>query len=518
MLKGAGSLIMNPPLSYEGSLKPIFVPSPLEFAPQCLKTLPVTLSCDSSPKLAVGMNNQNSRCYSLKVVNMPAGIYTGTIAKRINMKFLNLPLYRNSIYLIINAVIMAGLTGTFWLLVARLKTSEDVGLGSALLSAAAFLAFISTLGFNLGLISTLAKAGEGTFGAVNSSLTISGIAAVVTAVIFIVGIPLWSPVLLFVWENPITMITFVCLVIVATYFNLLSGVFIGLRKASFTVVQNIIFQLVKVGAVIVLAAFFSIFAIIGSWALGYALAIGVSLFFLLPRLMPGYWPKPDFQRQMTGEVFRFSLINFLAEGFWNSSAWLLPILVANLLGGEDSGHFYVAWYMASLLFAIPLGVSLSLFAEGAHREELLAQNLKRSIMFTAALLVAALPVFLLAGDRILLLFGREYSQTATSLLRILTISAVPVSACLLYLGVARVQKKLRFVELLFGGVAIGTMTLSYVLVPKMGIIGTGVSWLSMSSMAALIVLPRLIGLLRSEPHLRPELKQKNIEIVGADPQ
>ncbi|OGO03663.1 MAG: hypothetical protein A2Y91_04995 [Chloroflexi bacterium RBG_13_54_8] len=453
----------------------------------------------------------------MKVTNLPANIYTGTIARRINMEFLKLPLYRNSIYLIINAVVMAGMTGGFWMLVARWKTSEDVGLGSALLSAAVLLAFISTLGFNLGLINTLAKAREGAFGSVNSSLTISGIAAVVTAVVFIVGIPLWSPALLFVWKNPVTMITFVCLVIVATYFNLISGVFVGLRKADFTIVQNIIFQLVKVGSVIVLAVFFSLFAIIGSWALGYALAIGVSLFFLLPRLMPGYWPKPGFQRQMTGELFRFSLKNFMAEGFWNSSAWLLPILVANLLGGEANGHFYIAWYMASLLFAVPLGVSLSLFAEGAHREERLAQNLKGSIKFTTALLVAALPVFLLAGDRILLLFGREYSQAATSLLRILTISAIPVSICLLYLGVARVQKKLRFVVLLFAGVAIGTMTLSYVLVPRMGIMGAGVSWLGMSGMAALIVLPRLIGLLRSEPHLRPELKQKNIEIVGADP-
>ena len=49
----------------------------------------------------------------------------------------------------------------------------------------------------------------------------------------------------------------------------------------------------------------------------------------------------------------------------------------------------------------------------------------------------------LAGDKLLLLFGKEYSAEATTLVRLLTLAALPLSVNLLYLGVARVKKELK---------------------------------------------------------------------------
>ena len=64
-------------------------------------------------------------------------------------------LYRNTIYLILSFMTI-NLSGfIFWILAAKLYKPEDVGLASAAISAALFLANVSGLGLGFGLIRLL---------------------------------------------------------------------------------------------------------------------------------------------------------------------------------------------------------------------------------------------------------------------------------------------------------------------------------------------------------------------------
>ena len=76
------------------------------------------------------------------------------------MKFKELftdSLYKNSMFLILNAGVMALFGFIFWNIAARLFTVAEVGMASALISAMGLIVALSTLGFNVALIRFLPK-------------------------------------------------------------------------------------------------------------------------------------------------------------------------------------------------------------------------------------------------------------------------------------------------------------------------------------------------------------------------
>ena len=77
-------------------------------------------------------------------------------------------------------------------------------------------------------------------------------------------------------------------------------------------------------------------------------------------------------------------------------------------------------------------------------------------------------------------------------------SAIFVTVNLVYLGVARVRQKLMDIVLIPGAVALGTLTLSYVLIPPLDLVGPAVAWLVSNGVVAIAVLPRLAKFLRSK--------------------
>lgn len=413
---------------------------------------------------------------------------------------LDTPLYANSVYLIGNSAVNAVLGFVFWILAARLYTTEDVGLGSAVIAAVGLLAFIASLGLGFGLIRFLPGSGDDARRLINGCLTLASLAAIAAATIFIVGTPLWSPALTFVRENTIFVGAFVVFVIVATLSPLLDGVFIGLRQAKYTLIKNLAQGLFKVVLIAALASVFKVFGIFASYGLGIAGCLGLALFLFLPRLQPGYRPRPILQKQVSNELVHFSLANYASSGLWTAPAWILPIMIVNLLGGEANAFFYISWSMAGLLFAIPLATSTSLFTEGSYDEKALPHNVSRSLKLMVVLLLPAIAVLLAAGDKILLLFGKEYSLEGTKLLWLLAPSALPVAVNVLYLGIARVKKRLKDIILVAATIAFGTLVLSYVLLPRLGILAAGVGWLASQSIVALVLTPRIRKLLRAEPN------------------
>ncbi len=106
-------------------------------------------------------------------------------------------LYRNAVYLMLTSGVSAVLGFAFWVVVARLYPTSDVGLGSALISAAGLLSFIGTLGLGFAIIRYLPRS-ENKARLLNSSFTFASIAAMLVALVFLAGLPFWSPKLIFV--------------------------------------------------------------------------------------------------------------------------------------------------------------------------------------------------------------------------------------------------------------------------------------------------------------------------------
>jgi O-antigen/teichoic acid export membrane protein len=400
------------------------------------------------------------------------------------------PLYSNALYIMSANMANAVVGFVFWIVAARLYSTEEVGQGAALLSAASLLAMLSGLGFSYGLIRFLG-ASRNPVALINSSFVVVASVSIGAALVYILGPGLWSPAIVSIRQNPAYLLVFALAVPVAALGGLTDNVFIARRTARFVLARNLIFNLLRLVLPVVLAAFLHSFGIFASWGAAVFASLLFSLFLFLPRAQPGYRLSFSVDCKAVGNMLRFSFANYLSDTFWSAPILIVQsILVVRLLGSESNAYFAVAWAMGGVLSAIPAAASLSLLAEGSHDEGKLRQSVWQGLKMTFLVLTPAVILVLVLADKFLLMFGPEYSRNAATLLRLLAVSALPLAINSLYFGTKRVEKNMRVVILLIVLAGAITLGLSYLLMPSKGISGVGIAWLVGQSCVTLVIVSK----------------------------
>jgi O-antigen/teichoic acid export membrane protein len=425
------------------------------------------------------------------------------------------PLYTSSLYLTATSLVNAGSGFVFWVVAARLFTPEEVGAGAALISAAGFLLWVSSLGLEAAIIKYLPQTCSDSSALTNSYLTVASLAGGVAAVAFLATLPLWSPALAFIRHSPLSVLVFLGVVVAGANAVLVDYTFVVLRRSQLTFARTLTQALLKLLLLLALATVLGqALGIFMAWGLAMVLSVVVALWLFLPKALPGYRPRPIVGRHISGEMARFSITNYLRGGLSNATVSLIPIIVVNVLGARANAYSYVGWGAAAPLLAIPDAVAVSLFAEGAHKDESLALHVKRSLKMAFFLLLPAVVTILVVGDKLLLLFGQDYSQQTTSVLRVVAASAIPATVMAIYLGIAQVQHRLKPLVLVPAARAVGTLALSYALTRPLGILGPATAWLVMESALALAVLPGIVKVLRSDHDAPVRLDISGTEVIG----
>ena len=152
---------------------------------------------------------------------------------------------------------------------------------------------------------------------------------------------------------------------------------------------------------------------------------------------------------------------------------VLPIMVTNVLDPESGAHFYIAWFLSQILSAVSIYLALSLFAEGTHNQDDLPRLARNALLSALAVTGVGVGIAFLVGDKVLRVFGADYSAEATNLLRILALATVPGALISVYLAAARIRKEIRSLIAVAAVVTVVTLAGSYVLLPRMGIAGAG---------------------------------------------
>ena len=386
-----------------------------------------------------------------------------------------------------NTIVTSGLGFFFWMVVARFYTEAEVGWGVAIISAMIFLALLSRLGFGAALIRFLPKA-EKPIDIINSCFTVTGIVALALAAIFVAGLDLWFPAIGFVKDNVIFATAFASFVLLWALSGLADYIFIAGRRAEFVLSKGAIFSLLKIPLPIVLVLFFHTFGIAAAWGIAVGVSVAVSIFLFLPKVQNHYRPAPKLNVSAIGNMWRYSAGSYLASLFTAAPALILPIMVVNLMGAAYTAYFYVAWMIASLLFAIPLAVSQSLFAEGSHFENELGTNARRSFKFIFSLLIPAVVLLFLLGNWLLLLFGEGYTINGLMLLRILGLSSLFIGINDVYRSILHVEGRVKELAIISGFITTVVLLGSYFVMPITGIVGIGYVWLAAQGLVTLYVL------------------------------
>ena len=411
-------------------------------------------------------------------------------------RLLAMPLYTNVLYLWGNMLVVAIGGLVFWALVAALYRPDQVGLAAAAISALSLLAMVSTLGLGMGLVSYLPRAGHRGPPLLNSALLASSAGGVLLAAVFLAGVSLWSPELQFLRGQELYALGFVVFTVLLTVTYVQDQALIALRSARYVFVKSVVFQLARGLLPLVLVLFLSTFGIVA--AMGFAsLLAAVFGMGALTRAQAGYRPSFALEMEPLRRMLRFSVANHIADLAAVMPSLLLPIVVIHVLNPEAGAYFYAGWFLSQVFLGVSAYAALSLFAEGSHDGAALAGLTRHALALAVGVAAAVSAVIFVSADRLLLLFGRDYSTEATNLLRLVALAGLPAAITNVYLGVERVRRGLAWLlgtSLLVASVTLAT---SYVLLGPLGITGAGVGLLAGQGLGAAISAVRLPLILRS---------------------
>ena len=223
-----------------------------------------------------------------------------------------------------------------------------------------------------------------------------------------------------------------------------------------------------------------------------ALAVGLVLVVLAQR---SYRPVPAVRRGVVGKMLRFSLGNYTAETLRELPGFVLPIIILGVftakfdgdVGKDMAAYFYIAWTIASVVMMISYATGSSLLAEGSADPGRFGSSTVKALRFMLLLLVAAIVIVFVAGRWVLAWFGSGYEENAFTLLRLLTVSGIPMAINTIYVTQKRIERKMWPVILIYAFVACFTVGVGYALIDRTDLLGMGIAWLVSNSLVAVVV-------------------------------
>jgi stage V sporulation protein B len=204
------------------------------------------------------------------------------------------------------------------------------------------------------------------------------------------------------------------------------GTFQGFQKMKYILLTQVSYQVFRiVGAVVFIAlGLFATGALLGM-AASYAIACGISLFFLLPRLLPrGRSRRAEKEKGLSREIFLFSAPLWLGGIGAILMLYLAPLILGHVVSIEKVGYYTAAFAISLYAADFPGSLGMALFPAVSERWTLgdkrgcsaaIGATLKLISIVLIPLVVAGI---FFSGFIISLLYGAEFVAGA-NVLRVL---------------------------------------------------------------------------------------------------
>jgi O-antigen/teichoic acid export membrane protein len=395
-------------------------------------------------------------------------------------------LVKNAGYLMGIYVINACVGFLFWWLAAHLYRPEEVGITSAVISAAFLVCGLTDFGLSVGMIRFLPET-QTPIKFLNTLFSFEILTSVLAGVAFLVGISIWTPSLIVLQKNWIFTVIFLIYITFYTLGSIVGRSFVARRKSLYYLLYSCIIN----GCRILLVVLFFNFGSAGltaSLSFSFLLAALISLFYFLPKIEPGYRFRPSLHWPVLAAILPYSLGNYVVGLLTLVSQRLLPLLIIEILGPASSGHFYIAWMISDFLNGPSSALSDATFAEGSNSPEKLDAHLRRSAALGLGITVPAAIIVCLGAPFILMLFGPSYAREASDLLRLLALAA-PLGVIVgLYFTSLKVKKQINQLIAVSAILAGMTLGITYALLPRFGITAVGIGQLIGNSLMALVAV------------------------------
>lgn len=409
------------------------------------------------------------------------------------------PLYRNAYALIVNTGLTSALGALYWIVAARAFDSKEVGKATALVSTMMLLSAITQANFTSVLIRFLPRAGGATKRLISGSYLIAGSIAVVGTVL-VLGVAAFVAPDGNVLNMSVPMACgFVVSTVIWSIFSLQDSVLTGLRRSMVVPIENAVYGAAKIIALLMIASGMDdAKGIFASWTIPTFAALLPINWLIYRRYAPEHQRRtqPDEQPLDRKRIAKFIAGDYAAGLFAQASSTLLPVIIFGIAGSKATAYFYMAQTIGTALDRTSLSLSSALTVEAASDEAKMAEY-TRSMVRRGLVLVGCLAAVVIVGAPFILsIFGGEYADHATGLLRLLALASVPRVFSVVYGSVARMQHKTHHIAMITFTQATILIGGTFLLVPWMGLVGTGVAALLSQALIVSFVAPALVRAMR----------------------
>jgi O-antigen/teichoic acid export membrane protein len=406
------------------------------------------------------------------------------------------PQHRDGLLLVLSSGLTSGFGLLFWIVAARLYDSATVGVNTTVLSAMTLLGTAAQLNLGNALLRFVPVAGRHVRVLVAGCYAAAVAAATVAGAVFALGASWWAPELHAAFGGFELLVFFTICTPLWTMFVMQDYVLPAIKQATLVPVKNFVFSVLKIVLLGAAAVLGMTSGIAVSWVVTTAVIVLIVAAYLA-RALPhspdaGRGAEPEATPATTAVTVRdiasFVRADYAGTVFLLAAVFGLPLVVLARLGPEAAAVYGIAWQIAYALYLVVNGMGQSMVAHIAADPERLEAG-RRSMIFKAmALLVPAVLVIAGAAYPLLSLFGSDYADEGSLLLALLALSAIPNVITWSTVWAARVRRDGRVLFGLPAAITTAVIAASWLLMPVMGIVGTGVAWLGAQSVAAAGVL------------------------------
>ncbi|MGQ4434161.1 lipopolysaccharide biosynthesis protein [Streptomyces sp. SAS_260] len=410
------------------------------------------------------------------------------------------PLFRNAYALMLNTGISAVLGLGYWLIAAHYYSASAVGQGSAAIAAMKLLAGLTAVTLTGALARFIPVAGRATGRLIFRTYAGSSIVVACGAGIFLLTLNDWGPSYRFL-HGPVPALGFVVAVIAWNLLTLQDGVLTGLRSAPWVPVGNTVFSAVKLALLVGLASVLATSGVFVSWVAAIAFSVVPLGWLVFRRLVPRHveateaHAKPPTLR----EIGRFLAGDYTGSLFSLAVVYLVPVIIASQVSSEDNAYFYITTTIGGTVNLLAINMGASLTVEGSHDPARIAANTRAALKRMARIMLPICGLLFIGAPYILGVFGAGYADAATPLLRWFAVGALLRVVMETYFAVLRAQSRTSGLAWLQGLLCVLVLSLTLLLLPRMGLTGAGVAEISSLAVIVTIAAPKLFRTLRAAP-------------------
>ncbi|MGA5759004.1 lipopolysaccharide biosynthesis protein [Nonomuraea bangladeshensis] len=418
------------------------------------------------------------------------------------------PLFRQGYALMANTVVTGVLGMGYWLLAAHYYTPEEFGRGQAVITAMRLFASLTALGFVGALARFLPVAGRRTPELILRGYGLAAATGGVAALGFLLTLPMWGqtyqvlggfgPGLFFLGS-----------VLVWAVFTLQDVVLTGLRRATIVPFNNLVFGLVKMGLLVALAGALPSGGIFVSWMIPTALALIPINWLIFGFVVPRHVKQADPAQEppQLREVGRFLAGDFPGTLSILAIVYLVPVVVATQVGEATFGRFSMAHTLASMIELLAMNMAVSLTVEGSFDRARLAENCRRALRRAFMIVTPIIAVVILGAPLILTIFGSDFAEEGTLLLRLMSLAVLPRVLIEVYLSALRAQSQARTLAAVQIGLAALVLVSTMALFPFANVNAVGYGLLLSEILMALLIFGKLRKILKIDETGRETVTQ-----------